>query len=187
MARSIALFIHLLGMLTLFIAMGITQRTGTRMRAAASIEELRLWLGLARTTGPMWLSAFVFILGSGLYLAGTGFSFETPFIATGIGTILIIGVVGGAFVGRGMAAMVKAAAMSGQITADLREQVSRPAIWIAATALNGLALGVLWIMVNKPGWGQSIGVVAALGLVGTLAGMVMSRRSPASGSQAVTP
>lgn len=186
MDRSIALFIHLLGMLTLFIAMGIVQRTGARMRTASKVEELRLWLSLARTTGPMWPSSFVFLLGSGLYLAGTQFSFETPFVVTAIVAILIIGVVGGAFVGRGMAAMEMAAESAGRLTPELRDRVTDPPLWIAASALNGLALGVLWIMVDKPGWAQSIGVVAALGVVGAVAGVVMTRRSPASNSDAVT-
>jgi hypothetical protein len=184
--RSIALFIHLLGMLTLFTAMAIVQRTGARMRTASTVEELRLWLSLARTTGPMWPSSLVFILGSGLYLAGTGFSFETPFVVTAIVTILVIGVVGGAFVGRGMAAMGQAAGSAGGLTPQLREQVTSPPLWIAATTLNGLALGVLWIMVDKPGWAQSIGVVVALGVVGAVAGVVMTRRGQVSSSDAVT-
>lgn len=186
MDRSIALFIHLLGMLTLFTAMAIVQRTGDRMRTASTVEELRLWLSLARTTGPMWPSSLVFILGSGLYLAGTCFSFETPFVVTAIVTILVIGAVGGAFVGRGMAAMGQAAGTAGGLTPQLREQVTSPPLWIAATTLNGLALGVLWIMVDKPGWAQSIGVVVALGVVGAVAGVVMTRRGQASGSDAVT-
>jgi hypothetical protein len=184
--RSIALFIHLLGMITLFIAMGMTQRVGARMRAAATLEELRLWLSLMKTTGTMWPSAFAFILLSGLYMTATNWSFETPWIVMGIGSIIAMGAVGGGFVGRSFASIGRKAASADRLTPELQREVGRPALWIASTALNGVALGVLWLMVNKPGWGQSLGVVLALGLVGAVAGALVTRKTGAVGPAAAS-
>lgn len=175
--RSVALFIHLMGVITLFIAMGLVQRVGIRMRAAETIGELRLWLSLMKTTGSMWPSAFAFLLLSGLYMTNAAWTFQTPWIVTGIGSLILIGVVGGAVVGRGFASLGKQAASAGELTADLRSRVNNPGLWIGATALNGMAMGVLWLMVNKPGWVQSLGVVVVLGLVGAAAGAIMTRRS----------
>jgi hypothetical protein len=184
--RTIALFIHLMGVITLFIAMAMTQRVGARMRAASTIGELRLWLSLAKTTGAMWPSAFALILLSGLYMTTTLWSFETPWIVTGIATLVVMGAVGGGLIGRSFASIGRKAASAHGVTAELRREVCRPALWIAASALNGLALAVLWLMVNKPGWGQSLGVVAALGVAGAAAGVIVSRKAVGVRSPAVS-
>lgn len=183
--RSIALFIHILGAITLFIAMGLVQRVGARMRTAASIEELRLWLSLMKTTGTMWPSAFGLILISGVYMAGTAWSFDTPWIVTAIGSVVVMVALGGGVIGRSFSSIGRAAGQAAQLDGDLRGMVNRPALWVAATALNGMAMGVLWLMVNKPGWGQSLAVVISLGLVGAAAGAVMTRRGGATQSRAV--
>ncbi|MGH2708669.1 MAG: hypothetical protein ACRDJK_10290, partial [Actinomycetota bacterium] len=89
--RSVALFIHLLGVVALFIAMGIVQRGGSGVRVSSTVEELRLWLGLVQTTRAMFPAALLFILGSGLYMADRSWSFDTPWIVVAIVSIVVIG------------------------------------------------------------------------------------------------
>jgi hypothetical protein len=48
---------------------------------------------------------------------------------------------------------------------------------MAATALNGMGIGVVWLMTIKPGWTQSILVVTILTVLGGLIGAVMVRRT----------
>lgn len=137
---------------------------------SACVDEMRLWLGLAQTTRSMFLSALLFILGSGLFMADRSWTFDTPWIVVAIVATVVIGILGVAVVGRGFGAMGRAASSSaGSVSAELGRIVRRPTLWVTAAALNGMALGVLWLMVNKPGWTQSIAVVAALGLVGGIA------------------
>jgi hypothetical protein len=174
--RSIALFVHLLGVVMLFVAMGIVQRAGLRVRGSSTVEELRLWLSLAQTTRGMFPAALLFILASGLYVTGTLWSFDRPWIVVAMVTIVVIGIFGGAVVGRGFAAIGGAATSTGPVAPELARIVARPAPWVAATALNGMAIGLLWLMVNKPGWTQSISIVIALGLLGAIVGSVAMRR-----------
>jgi hypothetical protein len=42
-----------------------------------------------------------------------------------------------------------------------------------------MAVGVLWLMTNKPGWAESLGVVGGLTLAGAVAGTVATRRGAA--------
>lgn len=176
--RSIALFIHLLGVVTLFVAMGIVQRASVRVRGSSTVEELRLWLGLAETTRRMFPAALLFILASGLYMAGRMWSFGSPWIVVAMVSIGVIGILGGAIVGQGLAAIDRAATSTGPVAPELARIISRPAPWVAAAALNGMAIGLLWLMVNKPGWTQSISVVIALGLLGAIVGSAAVRRGP---------
>jgi hypothetical protein len=138
---------------------------------------MRLWLGLVETTGRMFPLALLFILGSGLYMTDQVWSFDTPWIAVAIVSVVLMGVIGGAVVGRGFSAMGRAAAAGP--SSDLARAVAVPLPWIAATALNGMGIGVVWLMTIKPGWTQSILVVTILTVLGGLIGAAMARR-PAS-------
>jgi hypothetical protein len=175
-ARNFALFIHLLGVVTVFIANGLIQRVGARIRGATAVEELRLWMSLARTTRTMFPAGTLIILASGLYLAGAGFSFEAPWVVMGIVSLVLMAALGGGVMGRGMAAIGKQAFSASSITPELAGAIARPAPWAAGGAASGLAIAALWIMVAKPGWGQSIGVPLALGLVGLVAGIAAARK-----------
>lgn len=173
--RSVALFIHLLGVVTLFIAVGMVQRLGAKIRSASSVEELRLWFSLVRTTGPMFPAAALVILASGLFMAARSFSFETPWIAVAIGAVVVMMILGGGVLGRAMAAMGKEAASAGSVTPELARAIANPTPWVVLGLNSGMAIGVLWLMVNRPGWAQSIGVVVVLGVIGAIAGFASTK------------
>jgi hypothetical protein len=175
---NVALFIHILGVAVLFTAMGFLQRGGAKVRAASTAEEMRLWLSLVETTGRMFPLALLFILGSGLYMTDQVWSFDTPWIAVAIVSVILMGVIGGVVVGRDFSAMGRAAA--GASSSDLTRAVGAPLPWIAATALNGMGIGVVWLMTIKPGWTQSILVVTILTVLGGVIGAAMVRRPSGS-------
>lgn len=175
-AQGVALFIHLLGVITLFIAIGLLQRGGARLRASSTVEEMRMWLGLVQTTRRMFPAALLFILLSGLYMTDRSWTFDTPWIVVAIVSVVIMGALGGGVVGRGFAAMGRAITGTGSASPDVARSVTNPALWIAATSLNAIALGVLWLMAIKPGWTHSIVVVVVLGVMGGVVGSALARR-----------
>jgi hypothetical protein len=181
--RSIALFIHLLGVVTLFIAFALVQRGGAKVRSATDVAELRLWLGLTQSTRAMFPAAFLFLFGSGAYLTNRFWSFDTPWISVGVVSIIVMLVLGTLVVGRGFAAIGRAAQAAGAVTPEVRRLAARRLTWIVAYALNAMAMGMLWLMVSKPGWTGSVAIVAALAVVGALAGTIVARR-PAGGGPA---
>jgi hypothetical protein len=63
--------------------------------------------------------------------------------------------------------------------ADIDALVRRPTLWAAVFALNGISIGILWVMVSKPGWTGSIATVAGLGLIGAILGSVRARQGAA--------
>lgn len=177
-AYEIALFIHFLGLITLFGAFVLMQRGGARVRQAATVGELRLWLGLLQTTRPMFPASSVFLLASGLYMTADVWTFETPWVVVGIVSVVAFAVVGPTVVGRGLGAIGAAAATAGEgpVPAELTERIAEPRPWIAMSAMNGAAIGLVWIMVTKPGWAGAIGVVLGLALVGGIIGSRVLRR-----------
>ena len=173
---NVGLFFHLLGVVTLFGGVTIIQLGGARLRSSATIEEVRLWLGLLRMTGGMFPAATLLLLASGLYMTAEAWTFETPWIAVSIAGLLIMPLLGGTVVSRQMAAIGRSAAdaETGAVPSEVKRLIATPAVWAAAFALNGIALGILWVMAIKPGLTHSIVAVLGLAILGAVIGYLVS-------------
>src|SRR5687767_224953 len=178
MAGDIALFIHLLGVASLFVAIGISQVGASRLRRAVTVEEVRTWAGLIETTGRIFPLAIIVILGAGIYMAADTWGFDRPFVIVGIGTVVILLIIGGAYVGRGFSAIDRAFEAEGSHADEIPRLVRRPALHAANTGLNGMVVGLIWVMVSKPDFAGSISTVAGLGVVGAVLGSLSARRAP---------
>jgi uncharacterized membrane protein len=175
---EVALFVHLLGVITLFIAFGIGQRAGQRARQAESVEQLRLWMSLIQTTGTMFPSAWVMILAGGLYMTADVWSFDTPWVVVALVSVLVMAIVGFAVPGRQLreVGMAAGSADAGPLSPELKALLARPALWTVMTASNAVSLGILWLMVSKPGWVASILIVVVLAVIGAAGGSAMTKR-----------
>jgi hypothetical protein len=174
---NIALFVHLIGVIVLFIAFGIGQRAGARMRGAASVDHARLWLGLLTVTTPMFPTALILLLGSGLFMASDAWSFTTPWVAVSIVAVVIVGVLGAGYTTRRFERMNSALEAAGdEVTDEVRAALDDSGTWMAMFAINGMSFAVLWLMVVKPGWLQSIVLPAVLFVVGGALGFAAVRQ-----------
>jgi hypothetical protein len=77
-AYALALFAHLLGVVTLFAAIALVETAGIRLRRAATVEQVRLWVDLTRSAAPLFPVAVLTVLGSGLFMAADSWTFNTP-------------------------------------------------------------------------------------------------------------
>jgi hypothetical protein len=181
-SHGVAMFVHLLGVITLFGGIGLQQRGGTRLREATTVGEVRLWLGLLRPTGRMLPAAVVILLASGLYMTAEEWTLATPWIATAAVTVLAMAAAGAGVLGRRFRAIGIAAAdtAEGPVPPELAGRLGAPGVWAALSGVNGAGLGVLWLMTNKPGWATSVGVVAGATVIGAAVGAILARRSTAS-------
>lgn len=176
-AYDVVLFAHLLGVVTLFAAVTLMQAGGARVRRAATVEHLRLWLGLIRPVRVMFPVASLLLLATGLFMAAEAWTFATPWVAVSIVGLVGISAVGGAVQGRHLAAIGVAAAGVDEehVPSGLAQLVAQPAPWRFGFAANGAAVGILWLMTTKPGWLGSVAVVLGLTAVGAIVGSAVVR------------
>ena len=80
---SIALFLHLLGVLVLFAGIGLEQTGMRQLRNAPSLAQVREWMMLLRTLRRSDGPAALIILASGGYLVGHGAAYHA-WVASGI-------------------------------------------------------------------------------------------------------
>jgi hypothetical protein len=175
---DVALFVHLLGAVTLFAAFGILQGGGVRVRRAATVDHVRLWITLLRAAVPLFPLAFAALVIAGLYMTVDVWGFSTPWVLVALGTVAVMIGVGTGIVGRGMNRMgtTVADAHDGPIPSDLSTVVADPRIWLSLFGLNGAAIGILWLMATKPGWVESVGVPLAFAGAGIVIGRVILTR-----------
>jgi hypothetical protein len=178
LAYNIALFIHFIGLISVFGGFVIVARAGSRLRAATDMEQVRSWSALLNTTGPMFGAGYGLLLLSGIYMAATRWRAPHPWLVVAMLSLVAIWIVGGVIVGRHVRAINAAAeATRGSISGELALQIANPSLWRTVGALNGLAMGVVFIMTVKPGWLVSLSVVLIAAAIGVLGGAASTRRA----------
>jgi hypothetical protein len=177
-AYELALFAHLVGVVTLFAAIALVQTAGARLRRAAKVQHVRLWVDLTRTAAPLFPVALLTVLASGLFMAADFWSFTTPWVVVAIAGVIVMGGIGGSVQGRYFAAIGRTARATedGPVPQSLSELIAAPALWVSVAAPDVGTLGILWTMAIKPGWTGSIVAVAGMAMLGAIVGYILSNR-----------
>ena len=181
------LFFHFVGMAGLFAAGVMMHKAGSRLRRAPTVEEVRVWLGFARTVAPFFPVSALLLVVTGLHMAGSAWSFTVPWVMVGLVTVLALLPLGPLVQRPRFMAMGKAAmgAASGPVPPELRRALTNPQVWALAYMGTGAALGLLWIMTQKPlGWLAALAPVLVLGGAGAFLGARAAARDRAAGEGA---
>ncbi len=175
---DVALFLHLLGVTMLFGSIALQQAAGSRLRRAGTFGEVRQWLGFVRPAGRVLPIAGVLILATGLYMTAQEWTIRTPWIAVGFLTLAGMVATRATILRGGYARLGRAAAgADGDLTTPVVRLARSPRIWAPLTSVNAAAIGVLWLMTNKPRWPASLGVAAGSAVLGAAIGAAMARRA----------
>jgi len=168
---SFALFLHIVGTLGLFIALGLEWTSLGYLRRATTAEQVQPWLQLFALLRRIYPISWAAILLPGFYMTATAWR-GAAWISIAFAAIILIAVVGAAISGRRMAAIGPAvAAESGRLSPALRQRLGDPLLWASIQTRVAISLGVVFIMTVKPGLAGSlltIGLAAILGLASAL-------------------
>jgi len=168
---SVVLFIHLLSLLIAAGAAAVVTLANVQMRRAETLGQVARWGMAAKNTAKAFPVAIVGLVGSGIYMVQTEWSWSDPWVIgalVGLGMIIVFGEGLEARRGRALGrALGEAIATGGDGPVDgeparLLEDNLGKAIPAAPTLLM---LGVVFIMVTKPGTaGTIIALAVALAL-----------------------
>ena len=182
-AYDTALFIHLL---SLFIGVGVAAVLAVclfKLRAAATLNDAVPWGSVAVKSGRVFPIAIVGLFGSGAYMTADVWTWGTDWIVVGIAALVVLAVQG-PLLGERSGKKLEQALRSngpGSLGEHARRMTRYPGLWIAEFSSIGLMLGIVWNMIQKPGFGGAI--VAAVGgyVIGAAVAMVFVRsgRAPA--------
>ena len=168
---SFALFLHIVGALGLFMALGLEWTSLWYLRRATTAEQVNQWFLIFALLRRIYPVSWAAILLPGFYMTATVWG-GVAWISIAFAGIILIVVLGVALTGRRMAAIGPAvAAERGSLSPTLRQRLHDPLLWTSIQTRAAIALGIVFLMTVKPGLDGAlltIGVAVVLGLASAL-------------------
>jgi uncharacterized membrane protein len=183
MMRSLMLFVHLVGMLTLSAGLGLEWFSLDGVRRSMTHAEASPWLRLMEIVPRLFALALAAIVASGVYLGARVGVLGNDWMRASYGALVLMALVGGPVSRSSMRALKLAAAgaTNGHI-ASLREAASRPILWLSLRVRIAFGLAVVFLMIAKPDAGESLLVLAMAAAV-TVATSFTRRVTPSTAVQ----
>jgi hypothetical protein len=168
-----ALFLHILGALGFFIAVGIFYAAVLGVRRAQSAGSIKLWTGAAAGVSRILFPiSFLVIVIAGIYMVVSRWGGGAQWAGVALIAFIILGVAATFIQGRRMATLGKSAAGesdSAPVTGVLWTQAHDPVTWVSVNASAAFAIGIVYLMTLKP---DALGSVIAL-LIALVVGLVL--------------
>ena len=185
MIRSLTLFAHVVGMLTLFAGLGLEWVSLHGIQRSTTRAEASPWLHLVAILPRMFGAALAAIVASGLYLGVRVGVLGNDWMRASFGALALMAVVSGP----ASRASMRALKHAGGVTDDgsvrtLRAAASNPILLLSLRVRIAFGLAVVFLMIAKPDGGESL-LVLALACVLTAVASFSRRTMPSTAVQGV--
>lgn len=184
MIDTTSLFLHVLAAVGMLAGGTVQVLAGAHVRAATTGHDLAAWARFARSAGMLIVVSAVLSLLTGGHLAGAVWGgerggFANPFITLGVLGLLLLAPVGPMLGGARLRRLVASLDDAGPLAGDALSEARSPALWGAVHSLTGVGVGLIALMVYKPGW--LLGTLVLLGTfaAGWLTGSMLANRASA--------
>ena len=171
-AYQTALFLHILGALGFFIAVGVFYAAVLGARRAQTAGSIKLWTGAAAGVNRILFPiSFLVIVIAGIYMVVTAWGEKAPWAGVALIAFIILGVAATFIQGRRMGALGQRAAGesdSAPVAGALWTQAHDAVTWVSVNASAAFAIGIVYLMTLKP---DALGSVIAL-LIALVVGLV---------------
>jgi hypothetical protein len=167
----IALFLHIVGALGFFVALGLEWTGLSQIRSAMTLEQVRAWMGILKNVRKVGFVSMLTTVITGIYMMVTVWGGEAWIIVT-LGSLVLVIALAQVVTAPRMAAIGQALTTEkGPLSKTFHSLASRPLLWISLQSRVAIALGIVFLKIAKPDLGGSlltIGVAIILGLASAL-------------------
>src|SRR5262245_43799206 len=154
--RSLAQFTHVLGMLALFVALAVEWTAVELLRTGDQARPCAFATNLLRQLPRYTAIAVVLILASGIDLAAQFGLLRWAWVGVSFaGIVLMAGLTGAA-----LRPLIRSLGSGGDATGTWPRQAPNPFLHVSLRARIGVALGIVYLMIGKPGLLESVAIVA---------------------------
>jgi uncharacterized membrane protein len=178
--RSVALFVHIVAMLGLFVGLALEWLSLESLRTSTAREEQRIWTRALRGLPRYMATAVGLILISGIYLAARVGVLDLGWVRVSFGAMLLMGILGGPVLRAPMRILQRAADDDGggDTPATVRRHASHPLLRVSLRTRTAVALAIVYLMIGKPDLCESFLFIAGALALG--AAVSMPQRRPHS-------
>jgi len=173
----VVLYIHLLSLLVGFSAGVIEAVCLLKLRVAETLADAAPWGQLAGQIEKAFPVAIVGLYGTGAYMTSHFWTWGTSWIVLPIVGLAVLSLQGPLVAGRRGHALKETLLANGPglLGPEARRMARDKALWIAASTNEALVLGIVWVMVEKPGWGGGIAALVVAYAVGVGVALSLTR------------
>jgi hypothetical protein len=165
------LFLHIVGALGFFVALGVEWISLRHLRSALTAEQVREWMRVAIGVRRLGMISMLLLLVSGFTMMAMA-QMGGAWMIVAFWSLVLLGVLAVTLSFRRMAAIGRAmAAETGPVSPALNQLLNHPLLWIAIQTRVAIALGVVFLMTLKPdlrGSLLAIAIAMVLGLASAL-------------------
>jgi hypothetical protein len=181
---GIVLFLHVLGVVALFVALAIALMGLRRMRAAQTVVQLQEWAGVTSMLAVVYPVSAIVIVLSGIYMTLTRWSFLAGWPSVALFMVVVLGILGGAVSGKREEAIHASVlkAPSGPVPSSLSTMLDDPVLWTSNHMNIAFAVGIAFLMAVKPGLTWSFIAMVVFGVLGYVAAQMLGRVRQTTGA-----
>ena len=177
---TIAVFLHLVGMVGLFIGYGLEWVASSLLRRSTNAEQVRAWLRIYRLSLPISGPGLLLLILSGVYFASITESMKQGWLLSSLLAIVFALGIGFVFI---LPRVRKLRAVLPEGNTPLSEagraSVQDPVILTLIRVRFLLALGILYLMIAKPDLATSLFVLLGAIVVGLISAATAWTARPA--------
>ena len=174
MSPSLTLFVHVVGMLTLFVGLGLEWAGLDGLQRSITREQALPWLRLVVMVPRVSGIAVAAIVVSGFYLGARVGVLGNDWMRASYGALLLMAIVSGPVSRSPMRALKRVADVPADGTVALRAAAANPILRLSLRIRVGFGLAIVFLMIAKPAAGESL-LVLALAAVVTIATSLTGR------------
>jgi hypothetical protein len=182
---SVVLFLHVVGMLGLFVALGLDGVAVLRLRRSRSDETLTPWIRLSAELPRLYRASLAVIVLTGGYLTRgvvQGMTSETPlldlaWLEVSVASLGILGVTGAVSLQRLRPSWRAVAATTGGAAAHQLALLQEPLLTVLVVLRAAFAIAIVFLMMNRPSLYVSLLVMVVAVVIGLASSGIVGRRS----------
>ncbi len=166
---SIALFLHIAGVLGFSVALGL-EWTGLREIKSATLPvQVRGWMGILKGVRRVGFASMLTTVLTGIYMMLTGWG-GVAWAIVSLGALVLVIALSQVLTAPRMAAIGRAL-MTASPSQTFSSLASDPLLWVSIQTRIAITLGIVFLKVVKPDWSGAlltIGVALVLGIASAL-------------------
>src|SRR5512136_685028 len=170
-AYSIALFLHIVGAVGTFVALGLEWTGLWQIRSAMTPQQVGGWMHILKSVRKFGFASMLTTVITGIFMMMTVWDGEAWIIVTVGSLVLMIALAQVVTAPRMMAIGRALASEKAPLSQTFHSLANNPLLWISIQTRVAIALGIIFLKIAKPDLAGSlitIGVAIVLGLASAL-------------------
>ena len=176
---SIALFLHIVGALGFFIALGLEWTGLSQIRSATTLEQVRGWMGILKNVRKFGFVSMLTTVVTGLYML-VAYWGGVAWIYVTLGSLVLVIAFAQVLTAPRMVAIGQAVAKEkGFLSQSFYNLANHPILWLSIQTRVAILLGMIFLKIAKPALGGSLLTIGVAIVLGLASGLPVARRERA--------